>query len=113
MGNIYYARRGNKILKIGEDHIDRYLSQGYTITDANGKVFKKGVPHDANLLTAEVKKQTEEIESLKAENARLTAELKEAKAEIEKFKSTPISEPKTRKRKQATATEEEAVATEE
>jgi len=121
----YYARRGNKLLKISEDYIDRYLGQGYSITDMNGNLIKKGVPHDTNALTAEVKKQDVEIASLKSELeakdatigklndevASLKGKLKDAKAELDKFKSMPISakadepasEPKpTRKRKQAT-----------
>lgn len=105
MGNTYYAKRGNKILKISEDYIDRYLGQGYTITDMGGNVVKKGIPHDVNALTAEVKAQAERIASLEDENARLTAELSATKAELEALKSAPISEPKSRKRKQATAEE--------
>ena len=122
----FYARRGNKILKVSEDYVDRYLGQGYTITDMNGNLVKKGIPHDTTALTAEVEKQNAEIASLKSELeakdatigklndevASLKATLKSTKAELDKFKSMPISakvdepasEPKTtRKRKQATA----------
>lgn len=109
----YYATRGNKVLKINEDAVARYLGQGYTITDEGGKVVKKGTPQDTNLLAAEFKKQEAELASLKDENTKLKAELKAAKAEvvelkseIEKFKSASVStsEPKsTRKRRQATA----------
>ena len=121
----FYARRGNKILKVSEDYIDRYLGQGYTITDMNGNLVKKGVPHDTTALTAEVEKQNAEIASLKSELetkdatisklndevASLKTTLKSTKAELDKFKLMPISakadepasEPKTtRKRKQAT-----------
>lgn len=130
MSNTYFARRGNKILKISEDYIERYLGQGYSITDANGNLVKKGIPHDTNALTAEVKKQDAEIANLKtqveakdAEVKKLSDEvdilkskLKSTKAELDKFKSMPISattgenasEPKpTRKRKQTTVETEE------
>lgn len=114
----FYARRGNKLLRINESAIDRYLGQGYTITDASGKVVGKGTPRDTNQLTAEFKKQRDENEKLVAEVAKLKAELEQAKkelmqaqTELDKVKSTPVStEPKpTRKRKQNVeqATEEE------
>lgn len=101
----YLARRANKILKIDENAVDRYLAQGYTITDVQGNLVKKGTPRDTIQLTAEYKKQEEEIAGLKSENEALKAEVKALKAELTKIKSeTPVSvEPKTtRKRKQAT-----------
>ena len=112
----YYAKRGNKILRIGEDNIERYLGQGYNITDANGNIVKKGTPRDANLLSAEYKAQAEENERLKAEIARLMAELGAVKAEnaslkgeVEKLKSAEpeTAKPATRRRKQAVAEETE------
>ena len=121
MSNIYYAKRGNKILRISEETFEKYVSQGYTITDSNGAIIEKGTPRDTNLLTAEVKGQQAEIENLVNENKGLKAELDKVKAELEqankeliqvkaeldKFKSMPISEPRTtRKRKQTTETEE-------
>lgn len=106
----FYARKANKILKISADAVDRYLSYGYNITDEQGTIIKKGTPHNTNQLTAEYKKQEEEIASLKAENASLTAEVKALKAEIVKIKSEVpvISATKTsgRKRKQNTSEEE-------
>lgn len=127
----FYARRGNKILKISEDYVDRYLGQGYSITDMNGNLIKKGVPHDTNALTAEVSRQNEEIEKLKGELdtkealikeqgdeiEKLKSELNDATARLDKFMSKPISAsdsepvsaPKTtRKRKQSTEETTEA-----
>lgn len=103
----FYARKANKILKISEDAISRYLGQGYNITDAQGNLVKKGTPNDTTQLTAEYRKQEEEIKSLKAQNDSLKAEVKALKAELVKVKSeTPVSaEPKTtRKRKQVDET---------
>lgn len=102
----FYARKANKILKISEDAVERYLSYGYNITDEQGNIIKKGTPHNTNQLTAEYKKQETEIVNLKAENDALKAEVKALKTELIKFKSeTPVtSEPKqTRKRKQNTS----------
>lgn len=106
----YFARRANKVIKIGDDLLEKYIAQGYSITDADGNVIKKGTPTSANQLTAEYKKQEAEIASLKAENSALKAEVKALKSEIVKIKSeTPVSaEPKqpARKKKQVTSDEE-------
>ena len=106
----FYAKKANKILRIDEGAIERYLNQGYNITDMQGNLIKKGTPIDTTQLSAEFRKQEAEIASLKTENANLKAEVKSLKAELIKIKSeTPVSaEPKqTRKRKQ-TASDEEA-----
>ena len=105
----FYAKRANKVLKISEDAVDRYLAQGYTITDLKGNVIKQGTPRDVAQLTGAYKKQVDEIEQLKAKNAALVAEVKALKEELVKVKSeTPASaEPKTtRKRKQVDETTE-------
>jgi predicted RNase H-like nuclease (RuvC/YqgF family) len=111
----FIAKRANKILRISGDSIEKYIVQGYTITDEQGNLVRKGTPHNANQLTAEYKKQEVEIASLKKENnalkeenKTLRAEVKSLKAEIVKIKSeTPVSaEPKqTRKKKQTTSEE--------
>ena len=92
----YYARKANKVLKISEEAIEKYLGQGYTITDQQGSVLKKGTPLDSATLTAEYKKQLAEIDNLKAtiasvtsankalitENADLKAENADLKAQV-------------------------------
>ena len=57
----YFARRANKVVRIGEDLLEKYIAQGYSITDADGNVIKKGTPTSTNQLTAEYKKQEAEI----------------------------------------------------
>lgn len=104
MGNIYYAKRGNKIVRIDENAVDKYKGAGYIITDMNGKVVTQGTPRGVNQLTSAYTKLSSEVESLKAENARIRSENIKLKEELDKFKSMPISDtPKqTRKRKQTT-----------
>ena len=103
----FYAKKANKVLRITEDSIDRYISQGYNISDEQGNLVKKGTLHDVNQLSAEYRKQEEEIKSLKAENANLVAEVKSLKAELIKIKSeTPVSEPKPTRKRKATSEEE-------
>jgi len=67
MDTLYIARLANKILRIPADAVDRYLAQGYTITDAQGNVLKKGTPSDSNSLKLGYEQQKQEIESLKAQ----------------------------------------------
>ena len=110
------AQKGNKILRISEDAIERYLGMGYNIIGADGAVLQKAVPSDNNQLKLEYSQSVKEIESLKMElaslekkNAMLMQENKRLTAELEKAKSEPSApveveaeaEPKktTRKRK--------------
>ena len=102
------AQKGNKILRISEDAVERYLGMGYSIIGDDGAVVKQGIPVDNNQLKLAYNQNMREIESLKAEiatlkqeNARL-AELVEAKAvSEEKTEKTP------RRRKQTVETETE------
>ena len=118
------AQKGNKILRISEDAIERYLGMGYNIIGADGAVLKKAVPSDNNQLKLEYTQSVKEIESLKAEleslkkknallaqeNSRLSKELEKAKstssAPAEEVEEKPV-EKTTRKRK-SQATEEKA-----
>ena len=114
------AQKGNKILRISEDAVERYLSMGYSIIGDDGAVVKQGVPVDNNQLKLAYNQNMREIESLKAEiislkeqiallkqeNSRLTGESDKAFAPAT---DTVDAEPKkTRKRKsQNTDTETE------
>ena len=119
------VRKGNKILKISEDAIDRYMSQGYSVIDETGTVVNKATPVDTTTLKMEYSKMSDEIDSLKStieelegtieglnadikaltdDNTYLKQENKKLTKELTTLKSTPISEKPTttRKRKQAT-----------
>ena len=116
------AQKGNKILRISEDAIERYLGMGYNIIGADGAVLQKAVPSDNNQLKLEYTKSVKEVESLKLEiqalekkNALLTQENKRLSKELEKAKSeasAPVVEEEekpvektTRKRKSQPAEE--------
>ena len=116
------AQKGNKILRISEDAVQRYLNMGYNIVGADGIVLEKAIPADNNQLKLEYTKLTAEIESLKEtieslnqknvaltkENKKLTEELKSAKAiPVEKTeKDTEKTTTSTRRRKQTTEASE-------
>lgn len=114
------AQKGNKILRISEDAIERYLGMGYNIIGADGAVLKKAVPSDNNQLKLEYSQNIREIENLKAEIIRLKEQIALLKQENSRLTDalntadapatdTADAEPKkTRKRKsQNTDTETE------
>lgn len=93
------AQKGNKILRISEDAVQRYLNMGYNIVGADGAVLQKAVPSDNNQLKLEYSKQLQEIESLKAtietlevKNKALTQENKALAKKLEGLKTTKPAE---------------------
>ena len=60
-----YAERGNRVKQISEQDIQKYVEQGYVITDGRGTVIKETVPTDLSALKLEYNKHIAEIESLK------------------------------------------------
>ena len=86
MSNIYYARRGNKIVRIDDNTIEKYKGAGYVITDMNGKLVTAGTPRGVTQLTSAYNKLTAENESLKAENESLKEEISSLQAQIEVLK---------------------------
>lgn len=66
--------RGNVVLKVQEEEVQRYLLLGYNVTDDEGNIVKSSIPHDVGTLQrfyVEHKKRIEELESIVA---KLTAE---------------------------------------
>lgn len=67
------VEKGNVVLTVNDEEIDRYLSMGYNVIDEQGKVVKACVPTDLGALraayvshTETIKRQQAEIEELKA-----------------------------------------------
>ena len=112
------AQKGNKILRISEDAVERYLGMGYNIVGSDGTVLKKAVPSDNNQLKLEYSQNIKEIESLRAEVASLTdkvallkQENKRLTKELEDLKSAKAEEkPTTTRKRKQTTTEEETKA---
>lgn len=94
---IIRVRKGNKILKISEDAIDRYMSQGYSVIDEAGAVINKATPVDTTILKMEYLKMSDEIDSLKSTIGELEGtieQLKTEKAELTKTNDFLIQENK-------------------
>lgn len=72
-----YAERGNRVIAIREDSIQKYVEQGYMITDEFGNVIKNTIPVDVPNLKKAYVEHIKEIEALKAENSQLKAQIAE------------------------------------
>lgn len=117
------AQKGNKILRISEDSIEKYLGMGYNIVGSDGAVLKKAVPSDNNQLKLEYSQLTNEVaslkatvESLEAKNKALAQENKALAKKLEEVKTTKPAEevseevveekPTTTRKRKKTTTEE-------
>lgn len=102
-----YAERGNRVKRISEAEVQKYVEQGYKITNDYGEVVRESIPMDLATLRADYKKQLDEIKALKAQNEFLTAELANVKAQLaianradaESEASVEDEEPKTKSKK--------------
>lgn len=80
-------RKANKILRVSENEVAKYIAIGYDIIDNKGNVVQASVPHDPNVLRkafidnqATISQLKEEIAILKEEIALLKATPSEAVA---------------------------------
>ena len=101
MSNIYYAKRGNKIVRIDDNAIEKYKGAGYIITDMNGKLVTAGTPRGVNQITSAYAKLTAENEALKAQGASLQAQLDVLK----KASESPVAEAPKKSRSKKTTEE--------
>ena len=72
-----YAERGNKVVSITEEAIQRYVEQGFKIKNDAGAVIKATVPVDIPNLKKAYVEHTRKIEALEAENASLKQQIAE------------------------------------
>ena len=70
-----YAERGNRVISIKEESIDKYVNQGYLIYDEAGTIIKDTVPNDVAKLKKAYIEHKAEIDSLKAEIEKLNAQI--------------------------------------
>lgn len=74
---MFYAERGNRVVSIKEDAIQRYSEMGYVITDDCGNIVKTTVPVDVPNLKKAYVEQGAKIKSLEAENENLKMQIAE------------------------------------
>lgn len=70
-------RRGNVILRVPAEQVDRYLKQGYSSYDENGNLNKRVVTNDVATLQAEQARADKIIADLKKKVSELKAHVKE------------------------------------
>lgn len=96
-----YAERGNRVKEIAEQDVQKYIEQGYTITNGVGQVIQNAIPTDmASLRLAyvqnanKIKELTSVINQLKAENAQLNESIKQMNSKPKKAEvvEEPVAE---------------------
>ena len=98
-----YAQKGNKVKQIAEADIQRYVEQGFQITDGQGTVLRETVPTDLPTLRTSYAKHVAEIKQLKEQIRQLRDQVNTL--------STLRTEPEPKEQVEtATAESEEKVA---
>lgn len=78
------VERGNVVLRVPDDDVQRYIDNGYNLIDDNGNVLQSSVPKDLGTLQRAYEEQT--------------ARVKELESEIEKLKSAKSPASRSRKK---------------
>lgn len=78
-----YAERGNRVKQISEADIQKYVEQGYKITNAQGAVIQDTVPLDVPTLRLAYRQHISEIRTLKAKVEELTKKLNAMESKVE------------------------------
>lgn len=82
------VERGNVVLHINDDEVERYLRMGFNLTNAVGNVITNAVPHDTTALQKAYIESQQKIEELEDTVAKLTAELDTYKSKAVRQKKT-------------------------
>lgn len=105
-----YAQKANIVTCIQESQIDDFIAKGYRVIDETGRIVKDTAPDNLETLKAAYVSNTAEINSLKAEVARLKDELTRAQKILDDKKAEPkatavakTEEPSANKPRQARA----------
>ena len=102
-----YAQKANIVTVIQEEQIDEFIAKGYRVIDGVGNIVKDTAPENLETLKAAYVSNTAEINSLKAEVARLKDELTRAQKILDSKKTEPkkaetdTTEPSVNKPRQA------------
>lgn len=88
MGKEIKIRKGNVVLRVSEEEVDRYLQNGYARVGADGKTVQKPLSEDAKAFEAKLQEAQKEIEQLKKDlkSSTATADSSEYESEIEALK---------------------------
>lgn len=70
-----YAKKGNRIRQVAQHEVEKYLSLGYDIVDANCNMIQATIPVDLVTLQKCYAEHIHTIEVLERENASLKAQI--------------------------------------
>ena len=87
-----YASRGNRVIMVPEYDTDKYLNQGYDITDAAGNILQAAVPTDINALKMSYNQHVQEIKALKAQIGSLNGRIVELEKALDAAKTKKSAE---------------------
>ena len=74
------VERGNVVLQVPEFDVQRFIDQGYNLTDGHGNILQASVPRDLGTLQKLYLEHTEKIRTLEDTIQKLKAQIKELKA---------------------------------
>lgn len=88
MGKEIKIRKGNVILRVSEEELNRYLQNGFAQVGADGKTVPKPLSEDAKAFELKLKDAEKEIEQLKKslKKAATSVDSSEYEEEIEALK---------------------------
>lgn len=88
-------RKANKVLRVSENEVAKYIAIGYDVIDNKGNVVQASVPHDPNILQkafidnqATISALKDEIAQLRVAVAQLTAERDTLRAQADRVVNT-------------------------
>ena len=92
------VRRGNVILDIKDNEVERYSDMGYDILGSSGEVIRKSIPSDPNVLKVAYRQHLDEIRKLNEEIQELKSQLSSSKksSDVEAGSEAPV---KTRRKR--------------
>lgn len=77
------VERGNAVLEIADDDVQRYIDKGFSLTDGHGNIIQRAIPNNVGELQRLVIKQQQEIDQLKAKIKEFTTIPEEPEVVIE------------------------------
>lgn len=71
-------QRGNVVLRVKDEEVQRYMTLGYNLVDEDGNILQAAIPNDFGVLRKAYIDHTAKIAELEETVAKLTKELADA-----------------------------------
>ena len=83
MNEMVLVKRANVVLNVPVGQKDEYISKGFAVIDANGKIVEAAAPKDAAALAVLNQKLKDKIKALEEENQVLKTQVDELNKELD------------------------------